>query len=114
MQLAIDIGNTRIKAGLFSGQNLIRSIRFKNWQDEEWKNLISREAISNAIVSSVETPEISDNMNLPENLKILNLSHTTPLPVKNNYKNTRNPGQGQTGRCHRWLVIIRSTFYSGH
>ncbi len=104
MRLAIDIGNTRIKAGLFSGERLVRYVRFENWQDEKWKNLVSREAISNAIVSSVETQEISDNMNLPGNIKILNLSHTTPLPVKNNYKTPETLGKDRlAGAIGGWL-----------
>lgn len=104
MQLAIDIGNTRIKAGLFYKNKLLESIRFTSWEDEIWREFSTKEGISNAIVSSVEAQEVTESMHLPANIKVLSLSHTTPLPVRNNYRTPETLGKDRlAGAIGGWI-----------
>lgn len=77
LNYTIDIGNTRIKVGVFENDQLVDSIIF-NHQKELDEYLISK-PFDSAIVSSVK------NIVIDASDQLLNLSHETPLPVTLNY-----------------------------
>jgi type III pantothenate kinase len=81
---SIDLGNSRIKIGLFQNQELIDVFRVGTVS--ETAQLLMAKSVQNAIVSSVTVSniEISRELNFLQSL--LFLDYNTPLPIKNNYK----------------------------
>lgn len=93
MNLIIDIGNTRTKLGIFGKGKLIRKgLLDKGWGVKELKNFIAKRKIENVAVATVAGLE----GNVEEFLKgfdyFLNLSASTPLPIKNTYKSPKTLG----------------------
>ena len=85
MQIAVDIGNTRIKAGVFSGEELIKSIRFKDWTAPEWNELWKEYTIQSIIISSVESEEFNRTLTIPEGVQRIDFNSSTPTPIINKY-----------------------------
>ncbi len=84
MHLAIDIGNTRIKAALFDGDDLRQTYRFSDWS--ALLPVVDEHAVTRAIVSSVgslrEVQALGRRLPIP----LLVLDGTTPLPFVNTYE----------------------------
>ena len=93
MNLALDIGNTKIKAALFEGDILLSSIRFDDWDDSQWKILSLNKNIDAVIVSSVEILEMEANLHFKQAKRKIILSHNTPLPIVNQYKTPETLGK---------------------
>jgi type III pantothenate kinase len=105
MQLALDIGNTLIKAALFENNTIIYSIRFKNWNDEKWMKLLAEPIIKEAIVCSVETHETERGLKLSQNISTLHLTHDIKLPIENNYKTPETLGKDRlAGAIGGWVI----------
>jgi len=87
--LSIDIGNTRIKAGVFESNTLERVFNFENMEGLMLfcENLDTNTPI---IISSVTNDDLSSFQKDFKNLVILNSS--TKLPVINNYKTPETLG----------------------
>ncbi len=83
MNLVIDIGNTRIKAGVFDGKKLITCFIIKSFKKSSLTSLINRYAIRSVIFSSV----IKEKKLLAgsESLQVFYLNHKTELPIVNDY-----------------------------
>ena len=87
--LALDFGNTRIKAGTFSSGVLEEA---KTFSVDELKQFISNTSWDNAIISSVsqEANEILQLLRV-RGKKIL-LNHSTPLPISLLYRTPQTLG----------------------
>jgi type III pantothenate kinase len=94
MILAIDIGNTRIKAAVFEGDILLELIIFlKDDLQKSMRNILkTNKKIEHLVVSSVSDVDkqcFSDFDNL---LKVHFISHKDPFPFQNTYKTPQTLG----------------------
>jgi type III pantothenate kinase len=94
MNLCIDQGNSSTKVGIFNQNRLIESFSFVDFGKKEVSALLSKFPIESCIISSV----VSDNKELKEDLKnriqfLTELSHETPIPIKNNYSTPETLGK---------------------
>lgn len=93
MHLAIDIGNTSIKAGLFKGDELFKYIRFSDWNDNQWKSLLKEFTISAVIISSVRGAEFVEDLDLSMITTRVDFDHHTLFPIKNKYSSPETLGK---------------------
>lgn len=93
MQLAVDIGNSRVKTGLFSGEELIEH-RISDLEPvyaiKEWFD--ARDDIGAIILSSVRENLDIDLIPIPETIHHVMLDHETPIPLKNHYQTKESLG----------------------
>lgn len=87
MNLVLDIGNTRVKAGVFAGSDLVANFSFgKNALNDIKRLLLQFPELRFAIVSSVVTHS-KDYVNLLSNkVNCIDFNYNTRVPVINNYK----------------------------
>jgi type III pantothenate kinase len=91
MNLVLDFGNTRIKAGIFNKNELLSAHIFNNAQDLT-TFLKTDLSINNCLIASV-TSQNEDVLNyLSFNIPVILFSSTTPLPLKNLYKSASTLG----------------------
>lgn len=90
MNLALDIGNSRIKIGLFDKDDLIESVEIK---EAGLVNFLTGKSIQNAILSTVKalSPEVLKSAQ-QHCANTLVLESTTPLPIAVNYKTPETLG----------------------
>lgn len=89
MNLAIDIGNTFIKAGLFKDRELIHSYHYL--KEEDLDSIISTQNPEAAIISSVRK-DISSVKSLFASDKCLIMNPNLKVPVSNLYKTPQTLG----------------------
>ncbi|WMJ72438.1 type III pantothenate kinase [Cytophagaceae bacterium ABcell3] len=87
MNLAIDIGNTKIKAGVFNEGHLLHKETFEDIQKIGF--LINKFNIKKAISASVRK---SASINLPQSIQHIYLSHQLKFPFKIHYKTPETLG----------------------
>lgn len=105
MQLALDIGNSFIKAGLFDGEKLKTTLRFKEGEEDVFEQFISGKKIQDAIYSSVESPEAERFLSSLKEINLVMLDHNLPLPLKNNYKTPETLGKDRLAAAiGGWVV----------
>ncbi len=94
MNLTIDIGNTRIKLGLFEQGQLVKQEVWENWGMEELIALATNHRVQNVILSNVgkQVPEEVENF-LRRSFFYLELTAQTPLPFQNTYKTPETLGK---------------------
>ena len=94
MILAIDIGNTRIKAAVFEGDILLEGFVFLkiDFQEKLENILKTNEKIQYLVVSAVSDVEKEWFSNLNSTLKIHFVSHKDPFPFQNTYKTPQTLG----------------------
>ncbi|MBA3901755.1 MAG: type III pantothenate kinase, partial [Bacteroidetes bacterium] len=86
MNLAIDIGNTKIKAGIFSGGALLANLSGPFVDADVFiKKILAGNKIENIILSSVVNHSDELFALLASNYNFVYLSNTTKLPFKNKY-----------------------------
>ena len=114
-QLAIDMGNTRMKVGVFSGEELIRTV--ENIDLKEVPPLITQEGIQSIIVSSVVSG-FNDLQQLVTLERVLRLTPDLEIPINNRYATPNTLGMdrlaGAIGAHHLYgesncLVIDAGT-----
>lgn len=90
MNLALDIGNSRIKIGLFNKDDLIESVEIK---EAGLVNFLTGKSIQNAILSTVKalSPDVLKSAQ-QHCTNTLVLDPTTPLPIAVNYKTPETLG----------------------
>lgn len=86
MNLAIDIGNTRVKVAVFDDEKLLHTQAYEKFEEKDWKFLFKRFQVKNSILSAVSNYEDGITAFLTSNSKLLVLDTKTPLPIKNLYK----------------------------
>lgn len=84
MNLALDFGNTRIKAGFFEGKDLIEKRVFDS-ETELLKNLESFDFV-NCIIGSVTKDHQKTSELLNSRYNTILFAATTPIPLKNLYE----------------------------
>ena len=88
MNLAIDIGNTNVKFGLFEKNELKEVFG----QKEEIDKVFSGNNITHAIISKSGSDNEIENRLRKEKINILILSHTLKLPIEIQYKTPETLG----------------------
>jgi type III pantothenate kinase len=93
LNLAIDIGNTRTKIGLFEGEALIHKETLERLTPEALKPLLYNHSVVNCILSSVggNAPEAVEM--LKTQTAFVELSSDTPLPIENRYATPKTLGK---------------------
>ena len=92
MNLIIDIGNTRVKAGLFKKNELKNSFVFESTEELFNANLFSAFPISNCIVASVVDPIEAIVTRLQKQTNVLVFTGKTPVPLINLYQSAQTLG----------------------
>jgi type III pantothenate kinase len=90
LDVVIDIGNTRIKFGLFEQGKLLEE--GSALKVEQLLEQLQPFSVQDVIVSSVALPEPALLERLPHTGMLLELSHNTPLPVQNLYHTPQTLG----------------------
>lgn len=93
MNLTLDIGNTRTKAGLFRGNELVEQAIWTDSSLAELQAFGNHRDIKNVIVSSVAEPDEALLERLSRYFRVLELTYRTPLPFKNQYKTPETLGK---------------------
>jgi len=86
MELTIDIGNTLSKAALFEHNKIIKKVALGSNLTASLRQLFSKYPVNAAIVSSVRKYPTGAVKLLESRTKLIQLSHTTKIPLKNRYR----------------------------
>ena len=93
MNLVIDIGNSRVKAGVFTNNKLVKAIAFESFSIKALQTFIKKLPVKNAIVSTVtEYPEGLMAF-LKQNFTSVELTVKTSLPFINGYSTPKTLGK---------------------
>lgn len=92
MQLAIDIGNTRIKAGIFEQNVLKKTLVFDDTALFFQSQLVSKLGIKRAIVGSVVDGIDAFVSDLSQQANVMLFKADTPLPLVNKYQSAATLG----------------------
>ncbi|MCB9294938.1 MAG: type III pantothenate kinase [Lewinellaceae bacterium] len=94
MNLAIDIGNTRLKAGVFSDGVLQYRKTWETWKIDDLVALATNHNVKNIILSTVAGAVAEPlRAHFPSRFFFMELDATTPLPVKNQYRTPETLGK---------------------
>lgn len=91
--LALDIGNTRTKLGLFRENKPVEQAIWTQWALEDLTAFGKQAGVDCMIVSSVAEVDEVLVEGLREEFKVLELTHQTPLPFRNDYKTPQTLGK---------------------
>jgi type III pantothenate kinase len=94
MILAVDIGNTRIKAAVFEGDILLENFVFvKNELQKNIQNILKKyKKIADLVVSSVGDVEKQSFLEFENDVKVCFISHEDPFPFVNCYSTPKTLG----------------------
>lgn len=93
MNLAIDIGNTRVKAAVFEEDRLLELVVFdKKRILSEIKKIVKKFTVSQSIVSNVASMSTFKMNKLNEIINFQMVSSTSKVPFKNLYKTPKTLG----------------------
>jgi type III pantothenate kinase len=134
MNLTLDLGNTRIKAAIFDGDELVSHQAFSHDDELAIEHFIlnSGELEHCMICSVIHRPERLFGF-LEQHLKVWVLDHHTPLPLKNLYRTPETLGKDRlacaagaaflfprrdvlvvdTGTCIKYEFVSSSGSYEG-
>lgn len=90
MNLTIDSGNTRTKAGIFEGSALVEVREIHS--EENLIELIEKYYPENSIISSVNNSQSFRDLLISNGLKSMELSPQTKLPIRNSYHTPKTLG----------------------
>lgn len=94
LNLALDIGNTRTKLGLFDGNRLVEQAIWTAWTLEELVSYGNQAGVDRVILASVVLPDPETQHKLADVFPLaLELTHETPLPFRNTYKTPETLGR---------------------
>ncbi|MFT6780985.1 MAG: type III pantothenate kinase [Saprospiraceae bacterium] len=93
MNLCIDIGNTRIKIGVFDKGTMIYNDSFHTKSVEEVYNLIENYKITEAISSSTRKSVSAFEKRVKSKVPLIRLNHKTPVPIENMYLTPKTLGK---------------------
>ncbi len=93
MNLALDIGNTRTKIGLFRGDTLVEQTVWTDWTGAELVNYSEQAGVEHIILSSVVEGNESLFDLLSERFEVVELTHATLLPFENQYQTPKTLGK---------------------
>jgi type III pantothenate kinase len=104
-QLAIDIGNSYVKCGIFHKDTLLDSQTFQYGQWSEIQHFTQNKNIEKAVLCAVRDLPSADFKKLPLQGKILTLKHNLPLPITLQYQTPDTLGMDR-------LAAIVGAFYT--
>lgn len=84
-KLCLDLGNTRIKAALFEGDELTSLQTYDELTEQDLKKILQQYQVRHSIISSVRNHPPYFNETLQQCETFIELSHLTPVPIQNNY-----------------------------
>ncbi len=93
MNLALDIGNTRTKIGLFRGADMVEHLVWTDWTAADLQAYGEQAGVDRIIISSVAAAEEALFDILVERFTVVEMSHTTPLPFQNGYQTPKTLGK---------------------
>lgn len=93
MNVAIDIGNTRMKAGLFQGKVLMKDINLANDDTENLKVFLHEHQVRNVILSSTAIVPETLEQYLEGKYKYIRLKTETPIPMESTYQTPKTLGK---------------------
>lgn len=93
MNLCIDIGNTRIKIGIFSNGKMVYDDAFYTQNDNEVNELVQHYKLTEAISSSTRKSVSAFEKRVQKLIPLLKLDHNTPIPIENTYRTPRTLGK---------------------
>jgi len=103
MNLCIDIGNTRIKIGVFDKGQMIHHDVFYTMPEDQVSELIQKFKIERAISSSTRKHITAFEKRVKSKIDLLRLSHKTDIPIVNKYHTPETLGKD------RLAVVIGCT-----
>ncbi|MFN7115488.1 MAG: type III pantothenate kinase [Saprospiraceae bacterium] len=94
MNLTIDIGNTRIKLGIYREGQLLERQTWQEWDLEKLITLTTNQKVKNVILSNVgrDVPTVIIDF-LEKNCFFIRLDTQTPLPIQNAYRTPETLGK---------------------
>ena len=93
MNLAIDIGNTRVKVGLFAKNKLVKSYVYDSFTEPVLKTILKENPeIKASILCTVREYPAAIKKILTNYTDFIELNYTTPVPVKMGYKTPQTLG----------------------
>ncbi|KAB1063418.1 type III pantothenate kinase [Salibacter halophilus] len=133
MQLTFDIGNSRIKFGVFKDSKLIESgVVEKVSQLDDYASSWRAAGVSKGIYSSVGKPEVEKDLtNKLSFIQLMKLTHDTSLPIKLDYETPKTLGIDRiavsvggfsgnvdtmvidAGSCITYDIVSRDGYYRG-
>lgn len=110
MNLAIDIGNTRIKAGVFDGDVLVASQVIEMLEYEGVVDFGREHAVQNVIVCSVNDTVVDGNLDFSEiSGVVLELNERTKIPVENGYETPATLGKDRLAAAIGGYSLFKET-----
>ncbi|MFT6334677.1 MAG: type III pantothenate kinase [Saprospiraceae bacterium] len=93
MNLCIDIGNTRIKIGIFDNGTMVHNDAFHTMNEEEVNELIKKYKITEAISSSTRKSVSVFEKRVKSKVSLIRLNHKTLVPIDNMYLTPKTLGK---------------------
>jgi type III pantothenate kinase len=94
MQLSLDIGNSRRKLGLFNAKNkLAEQAIWTDWTLEQLLDWATRRGVRSVMLSTVAAPDAQLTATLQQHFVLEELTATTPLPFRNEYRTPQTLGK---------------------
>jgi type III pantothenate kinase len=93
MNLCADIGNTRVKIGLFQEKKLIEKLVWNDWTVDQLIAFGNQAGVKNVLFSSVAEPDESLPIRLARHFRTMQLSTETALPFENQYATPNTLGK---------------------
>ena len=92
--LCIDIGNTRMKFGLFAQEELLDAKIFLNQDEQKIQTYLTNQSAGNIIYSKVmdRLPDILEAF-FGTQTRVIELNHQTPIPISNHYLTPQTLGK---------------------
>jgi len=92
--IALDVGNTRAKSGLFAGTELQET---REWETSGWDDFVKYATNRNAAQIIYSTVGVELGLDwlsrFPEEIRLLELSEKSPLPFTNEYRSPETLGK---------------------
>lgn len=89
--MAIDIGNTRVKTGVFDRNTLVEAHVFAQIDNTSLQSMINDHGVTHVIVASTASEVEAVVLQIPG--LFLRLSSMTPVPIENGYRTPETLGQ---------------------
>lgn len=93
VDIVLDIGNSRRKMGVFEGRALKDAYLVTGWSQETILEFCGKTGAQSITWASVAADDASLKETLAKNFKLLELTHTTPLPFVNRYATPQTLGK---------------------
>lgn len=93
MNLVLDMGNTRLKAGVFDQNRLVEQAFWSAWTLRDVSGFAEKWQPARAILSSVAKPDAELTAFLEQKFQFIELSAHTPVPFRNLYRTPETLGK---------------------